>query len=66
MQIGYSEETLRLDVCKQFADIESEFNWMMHYFHQKDWDCVEDCVRNIQDSLRAISEDVEYLKGEKL
>ena len=66
MQIGYSEETLRMNVCKQFADIESEFNWMMHYFHQKDWDCVEDCVRNIQDSLRTISEDVEYLKGEKL
>lgn len=66
MQIGYSEDTLRMNVCKQFADIESEFNWMMRYFHQKDWECVEDCVRNIQDSLRAISENVENLKGEKL
>ena len=66
MQIGYSEDTLRMNVCKQFACIESEFNWMMHYFHQKDWDCVEDCVRNIQDSLRAISENVENLKGESL
>jgi hypothetical protein len=66
MQIGYSEETLRMSVCKQFADIESEFNWMIHYFHQKDWDCVEDCVKNIQDSLRAISENVENLKGEIL
>ena len=66
MQIGYSEETLRMNVCKQFADIESEFNWMMHYFHQKDWDCVEDCVRNIKDSLSAISENVENLKGEIL
>ena len=66
MQIGYSEYTLRMNVCKQFADIESEFNWMMHYFHQKDWDCVADCVRNIEDSLRAISENVETLKGEIL
>ena len=66
MQIGYSEETLRMNVCKQFADIESEFNWMMHYFHQKDWECVEDCVRNIQDSLNAISENVENLRGEIL
>jgi hypothetical protein len=66
MQIGYSEHTLRMNVCKQFADIESEFNWMMHYFHRKDWGCVEDCVRNIQDSLQAISENVENLKGESL
>ena len=66
MQIRYSEDTLRMNVCKQFTDIESEFNWMMHYFHQKDWDCVEDCVKNIQDSLRAISENVENLKGEIL
>lgn len=66
MQIGYSEETLRMNVCKQFADIESEFNWMMHYFHVKDWDCVEDYVRNIEDSLNAIKENVENLKGELL
>jgi hypothetical protein len=66
MQIGYSEETLRMNVCKQFAELESQFNWMMHYFHQKDWDCVEDCVRNIQDSLKAILEDIDYLKGESL
>ena len=66
MQIGYSEDTLRMNICKQFADIESEYKRMKYYFHQKDWDCVEDCVRNIQDSLRAISENVENLKGEKL
>lgn len=66
MQIGYGEDTLRMNICKQFADIESEFNWMKYYFIQKDWDCVEDCVRNIEDSLRAISENVENLKGEIL
>lgn len=66
MQIGYSEDTLRMDICKQIADIESEFNWMKYYFNQKDWDCVEDCVRNIQDSLAAIKEDADYLKGELL
>ena len=66
MQIGYSEDTLRMNIRKQFADIESEYKWMKYYFHQKDWDCVEDCVRNIEDSLRAISENVENLKGEIL
>lgn len=66
MQIGYSEDTLRMNIYKQFADIESEFNWMKYYFIQKEWDCVEDCVRNIEDSLRAIKEDAENLKGELL
>ena len=66
MQIGYGEDTLRMSICKQFADIDSEFNCMKHYFHQKDWECVEDCVRNIQDSLTAILENIEDLKGELL
>ena len=66
MQIGYSEDTLRLDICKQFADIESEFKWMKYYFHQKDWECMEDCAKNIQESLKAIIEDGENLRGESL
>ena len=66
MQIGYSEDTLKLDICKQFADIESEFKWLKYYYHQKDLDCMEDCVRNIQDSLKAILKDIDYLKGESL
>lgn len=66
MQIGYSEDTLRMDICKQFADIESEFKWMKYYFNQKDWDCVEDCAKNIQMSLAAILEDTDNLKGESL
>ena len=66
MQIGYSEDTLRFDICKQFADIESEFKWMKYHFHQKDWDCVEDCIKNIQMSLEAILEDTDNLKGESL
>ena len=66
MQIGYSEDTLRFDICKQFADIESELKWIKYYFNQKDWDCVEDCVKNIQMSLDAILEDTDNLKGESL
>lgn len=66
MQIGYSEDTLRMDICKQFVDIESEFKWMKYYFSQKDWDCVEDCAKNIQMSLTAILEDTDNLKGELL
>ena len=66
MQIGYSEDTLRFDICKQFVDIESEFKWMKYYFHQKDWECMEDCAKNIQESLKAIIEDGENLRGESL
>lgn len=66
MQIGYSEETLRMNVCKQFTDIESEFDWMRYYFRYKELECVEDCIRNIQDSLTAILENIENLKGESL
>lgn len=37
MQIGYSEDTLKLDICKQFVDIESEFKWLKYYYHQMIW-----------------------------
>lgn len=66
MQIGYSENTLRLNICNQFPNIESEYQWLKYYFQKKDWECVEDCVRNIQDSLVAIQENVDNLKGEKI
>lgn len=66
MQIGYSEETLKSNINKQFDEIESEYKWMLHYYSQKDWDCVEDCARNIQDSLAAILENTDNLKGEFL
>lgn len=66
MQIGYSENTLRMNICKQFPEIESEYRWLKYYFQKKEWDCVEDCVRNIQDSLNAILENTENLKGESL
>lgn len=66
MQIGYSEDTLKLDIYKQFVDIESEFKWLKYYYHQNDLDCMEDCIKNMQDSLKAILEDIDYLKGESL
>lgn len=66
MQIGYSEDTLRWNICKQFPNIESEYRWLIYYFQKKDWECVEDCVRNIQDSLVAIQENVNNLKGEEI
>ena len=66
MQIGYSEETLRFNISKQIAEIESEIKWLKYYYHQKDNECMEDCARNIQDSLIAILENVENLKGELL
>lgn len=66
MQIGYSEDTLRLNIAKQIANIESEFNWLKYYYHQKDNECVEDCAKMIQEMLEAILEDVDNLKGESL
>ena len=66
MQIGYSEDTLRFNICKQFAEIDSELRWLRYYYRQKDNDCMEDCVRNIQDSLTVILENLENLKGETL
>lgn len=66
MQIGYSEDTLKLDIYKQFVDIESEFKWLKYYYRQNDLDCMEDCIKNMQDSLKAILEDINYLKGEFL
>lgn len=66
MQIGYSEETLKSNINKQFDEIESEYKWMLYYYSQKGWDCVEDCARNIQDSLVVILENLENLKGESL
>ncbi len=66
MQIGYSEDTLLLNIIRQAQEIASEARWMEYYGHNSDTECIEDCVRNIQDSLKAILEDIDYLKGESL
>ena len=66
MIIASSEETLYNDIKKQLGDIQSEHDWAVHYRHQKDVECLEDCVRNIMDSCKAIMESIENLKGEEL
>lgn len=66
MIIGYSEETLWSAIKKQIQEIENEKQWLRLYAVEKDIDCVEDCVRNIMDSCKAIMENIEHLKGEKL
>ena len=66
MQIGYSEQTLWKAIDKQWQSIEDELAWMNHYIATGEIEDVEDCVKNIQDSLDAIKENVEYLKGESL
>ena len=66
MQIGYSEKTLWSMINKQWESIEDEINWMNHYIAIGDVECVEDCTRNIADSCKAILENIEYLKGEKM
>lgn len=66
MQIGYSEQTLWRAIDKQWQSIEDELAWMNHYIAIGEIEDVEDCVKNIQDSLNAIKESVEHLKGESL
>ena len=66
MQIGYSEQTLWRAINKQWESIEDEVNWMNHYIATGEAECVEDCARNIQDSVNAILENLENLKGESL
>ena len=66
MIIASSEETLYNDIKKQLGDIQSEHDWAVHYRHQKDVECLEDCVRNIMDSCTAIMESIENLKGEEM
>lgn len=66
MQIGYGEQTLWKAIDKQWQFIEDELAWMNHYIAIGEVFDVEDCVKNIQDSLDAIKENLENLKGESL
>lgn len=66
MQIGFSERTLWKQINHAYEEIESEVKWLNHYIALGEVECVEDCIRNIEDSLVAIKGNLEYLKGEKL
>jgi hypothetical protein len=66
MIIGYSPETLWCNIRKQMAEIKSESDWLQYYTAMQELDCVEDCVRNIMDSCKAIMENIENLRGEEL
>ena len=66
MIIGYDEKTLWRNINHQWEQIHSETQWMNHYIATGEIECVEDCVRNIADSITAIQENIAHLKGEKL
>lgn len=66
MEIGYSEQTLWLAICKQMVEAKSEMEWLQYYVARNETECVEDCVRNIMDNCTAIMENIEHLKGEEL
>lgn len=66
MFIGYSESTLWQNIAKQQESICDEADWLNHYAATQELDCVEDCVRNIMDSCKAIMENIENLRGEKM
>lgn len=66
MEIGYSEKTLWRNINHQYEEIDSELQWLNHYTTTGEVECVEDCVRNIMDSCKAILENTEHLKGEEM
>lgn len=66
MFIGYSESTLWQNIAKQQDSIRDEADWLKLYISTQELDCVEDCVRNIMDSCKAIMENIENLRGEKM
>lgn len=66
MKIGYSLETLWLNICKQMVEIKNESDWLQYYTARNEVECVEDCVRNIMDNCKAILENIENLKGEEM
>lgn len=59
-------DTLYHNIATQIGEIQNELDWLKHYRRQKDVECMEDCVRNITNTLTAITESIEHLKGEKL
>jgi hypothetical protein len=66
MIIACSEQTLYNSIAKQLGEIQNEHDWAVHYRHTKELECLEDCVRNIMDSCKAILDNIEDLKGEEL
>ena len=66
MEIGYSEKTLWRQINHQWEQIADEINWMNHYIATGEVECVEDCARNIADSITAILENTGHLKGEEM
>ena len=66
MEIGYSEKTLWRQINHQWEQIADEVNWMNHYIATGEVECVEDCARNIADSITAILENTAHLKGEEM
>jgi hypothetical protein len=66
MKIGYNPKDLWRQIAKKQLEISDEADWLNHYAATEEIDCVEDCVKNIEDSLIAIKECLEHLKGETL
>ena len=66
MEIGYSEQTLWLAICKQMCDVKDEAEWLRYYTARQEVADIEDCAKNIIDSCKALLENLEHLKGEKM
>ena len=66
MEIGYNPKDLWRQIAHQYEEIQSETDWLNHYIATGEIECVEDCVRNIIDSCKAILENTEHLKGEPM
>ena len=66
MEIGYSEKTLWSMIAKAQLEIHDESEWLNHYTCTGEVECVEDCVRNIEDSLTVIRECLALIKEKEM
>lgn len=57
-----ADPVLLLEIIRQSQEISSEAQWLEHYTHNRDADCVEDCVNQIESGLNSIKAILEKIK----
>lgn len=65
MEIGYSLETIMMNIAKCLGNIHSECEWASHYRSTGEIEDLDDCVANIKASINELEEWMTFLKGEE-
>lgn len=66
MEIGYSHETIMMNIAKYLGNIDSECEWAVHYRSTGEIEDLEDCVTNIKASTNELEEWMTLLKAEEM